>query len=65
MGSLLQNVSTFLGKLFHWKGLTTCEGVYLFSEPNQILFVLIGVSQPPIKTFAERCSRKNCSEKFH
>ena len=31
------------GKLFHKIALITCKGVYLFSEPNQILIALIGL----------------------
>ena len=44
MDILLLNVLTFLGgKLFHKIALVTCKGVYLFSEPNQIVIDLIGL----------------------
>ena len=44
MDIILLNVPTFFGgKLFHKIALITFKGVYLFSEPNQILITLIGL----------------------
>ena len=66
MDIVLLNVPTFLGgKLFHKIALITFKGVYLFSEPNQILITLIGLRRatPETETFAESYSGK--FHKFH
>ena len=61
MDIILLNVPTFLGgKLFHKIALITFKGIYLFSEPNQILVNLTGLCRatPETETFAESYSRK-------
>ena len=41
------------GKLFHKIALISCKGVYLFSEPNQILIALIGQRRANPRNFDE------------
>ena len=42
-GHIIAECSDFFGKLFHKILLITCKKDYLFSEPNQIIIVQIGL----------------------